>query len=64
MEILIIVLNNEPNAEIEFKPKENFKNINYNLICYISKSTIENNFNVIFPSLLLKIDFLSGKIIL
>ena len=49
-EILIIVLNNEPNAEIEFKPKENFKNINYNLICYISKSTIENNFNVIFPS--------------
>ena len=48
--ILIIVLNNECNAEIEFKPKENLKNNNYNLICCISKSTIENNFNILFLS--------------
>ena len=49
-EILIIILNNEHNTEIEFKLEENINNINYNLICYINKSTIENNFNVIFPS--------------
>ena len=49
-EILIIVLNNEDNAEIEYKENLNYGNINYNLICCIMKSTIDNNFNVLFPS--------------
>ena len=48
-EILIIVLNNETNAEIEFFTKENINNINYNLISYINKPTKENNFDVVFP---------------
>ena len=49
-EILIFVLNNEHNAKIEFKLKETLNNNNYNLISCISKSKIENNFNVLFPS--------------
>ena len=49
-EILIIILNNENNAEIEFSPNENFNDNNYNLISCINKSTNENTFKAIFSS--------------